>query len=84
MDRKQRSEVVAILTIIKASGLIHGFTLSTTTDSNDQHPVRGPRIGYEVCGYAAKDHSNQNEGEVKEFYATLVELANTSAFHAED
>ena len=34
--------------------------------------------------HAAIDHSKQNRGEAKEFYATLVELANTSAFHAED
>ena len=72
------------------SGLIHGFTLSTTTHSNNQiihaniggklRPVRFRAtrrlhlwlkvsyegIGYEVCGYAAKDHSNLNEGEGKE------------------
>ena len=33
VDCKQRSELLATLTIIKASGLIHGFTLSTTTDA---------------------------------------------------
>ena len=57
------------------SGLIHGFTLSTTTHSNKQIArVRAsPGLGYEVCGYAAKDHLKINEGEGKEKYATLVE-----------
>ena len=29
-------------------------------------------IGYEVCGYAAKDHSKINEGEGKEEYGLIV------------
>ena len=65
VDNKQRSEVVAILTIIKASSLIHGFTLSTTTHSNERS-TRCRCLGYEVCGYAAKDYLKINEGEGKE------------------
>lgn len=76
--------------IKQRSGLIHGFTLSTTTHSNNRIiyaniggklrtrnggatrrlplwlKVSYEGIGYEVCGYAAKDHSNLNEGEGKE------------------
>ena len=34
------------------SGLIHGFTLSTTTDSNNQYPVCGSVLDmrYVACG----------------------------------
>ena len=43
---------------------------STTTDFNSRRygllvrvPMRS--TGYKVCGYAAKDHYNQNDGEAK-------------------
>ena len=61
------ASIVAKETIktLGSSGLIHGFTLSTTTHSNNQPPDPSS-IGYEVCGYAAKDHLKINEGEGKE------------------
>ena len=70
-------------TIQIRSGLIHGFTLSTTTHSNNQPPDPSS-IGYEVCGYAAKDHSKINEGEGKENYGSIVKRSKTSAFHVDD
>ena len=58
------------------SGLIHGFNLSTTTDSNNQSTatkfVVRPSIGYEICGLAAKDHLKINEGEVKGHQLVLL------------
>lgn len=69
--RFQRAQPI-VATIQIRSGLIHGFTLSTTTHSNAQHPVSGTSSGYEVCGYAAKDHLKINEGEGKEKYGPVV------------
>ena len=43
------------------------FQLPPTLTISSATQVRGSdSIGYEVCGYAAKDHSNLNEGEGKE------------------
>ena len=41
-------------------------------------------IGYEVCGYAAKDHYKINEGEGKEIYGSIVKRPKTPAFHVGD
>ena len=61
------------------SGLIHGFTLSTTIDSTSCYGRRFPSNGWnlpdeltEICGYAAKDLSKINEGEGKEKYGSVV------------
>ena len=51
------------------------FQLPLTLTIGSATQVRSSdSIGYEVCGHAAKDHFNQNDGEGKEEYATLVEL----------
>ena len=58
--------------VVLYTDLLFQLPLTLTISSATQ--VRGSdSIGYEVCGFAAKDHSNLNEGEGKEKYATLVE-----------
>ena len=43
------------------------FQLPPTLTISSATQVRGSdSIGYEICGYAAKDHLKINEGEVKE------------------
>jgi hypothetical protein len=61
------------------SGLIHGFNLSTTTDSTSCYGRRFPSNGWnlpdeltEICGLAAKDHSKIKEGEVKGHQLVLL------------
>ena len=61
------------------SGLIHGFNLSTTTDSTGCYGRRFPSNGWnlpdeptEICGLAAKDHLKINEGEAKGHQLVLL------------
>ena len=51
------------------------FQLPLTLTISSATQVRGSdSIGYEVCGYAAKDHLKINEGEGKEIkYASVTE-----------
>ena len=49
------------------------FQLPPTLTISSAAQVRGSdSIGYEVCGYAAKDHSKINEGEGKEIWQVRI------------
>ena len=59
------------------------FQLPSALTISSATQVRGSdSIGYEICGYAAKDHSKINEGEVKDYSVGATELKLTGTIYA--
>lgn len=69
--KNRQGEVKPLGAVVLYTDLLFQLPPTLTTSSATQ--VRGSdSIGYEVCGYAAKDHLKINEGEGKEKNGPVV------------